>query len=90
MQRYTSPAGSVRALRRLGYLDLPAALDDHDLARIAPAAALPLDIVALPDPDGGMPALTVALSGGRVLSFHADTRTVVVIQPRAFLTAWRT
>lgn len=87
--RYTSAAGSVRALRRLGYDDLPAALDGQGLQRIAPASALPLDIVALPS-EGDMPSLTVALGGGRVLCFHPESASAVVFQPRQYVAAWRT
>ncbi len=86
-QRYTSPAGSVRALRRLGYADLEQALDGQGLDRIPPAATLPLDLVALPAEDGA-PALCVALGNGRVLGFHTDQARVLA--PRRFLTAWRT
>ena len=86
-QRYRSLRGAVSALKRLGYADLPAALDAHALTRIPPAAALPGDLIALPG-EGGMPALTVALGLGRVLGFHSGVAEVLA--PNAFVAAWRT
>jgi hypothetical protein len=89
------PAGSYGSLltasRRLaerGHADLPAALDAMGLERIAPAAAWPGDVIALPA-DSPIGALAVALSNGRVAGFHEDTAGVTVLQPMEFVAAWR-
>ncbi|MDO9489037.1 MAG: hypothetical protein Q7J32_11730 [Sphingomonadaceae bacterium] len=85
---YRSLLGATRALRHLGYDSLAAALDDHGLTRIAPAAAVVGDIVELPgEPPFG--ALSVAVGNGRVLGFHQDTAGAEILQPTAFVAAWR-
>lgn len=85
--RYSTEGGAVRALKRSGFADLMAAVDGQGLARIAPAAALPGDIIALPADDVFGCALTVALGNGRVLGYFEGG--CQVIEPKAFLTAWR-
>lgn len=85
--RYSSPLGARRALLRQGYADMGAVLDGLGLLRIAPAARLPADIVALAGEDLPM-SLAVALSNGRVLGYHADHDGAVVMQPTNLLTAW--
>lgn len=85
---YRSPLGATRALRRFGYDSLAAALDGHGLTRIAPAAAVVGDIVELPgEPLFG--ALSVAVGNGRVLGYHEDAAGAEILQPTAFVTAWR-
>lgn len=87
---YRTARGAVRHLKRLGFGSLEGAVDDVGLARIAPAAALPGDIVAIPgEAVAGlsMPALTIAVGYQRVLGF-LDGRCGV-IQPSAWVTAWR-
>ena len=88
---YASALGGSRALRRAGFADLPAALDAHGLVRIAPAATVVGDVLALPaDPhdNRGFAALAVALGNGRVLCWHPDAPGAVVCQPLAFEAAW--
>jgi hypothetical protein len=87
--RYRSAIGAVRALRRAGYQDLFGALDDLGLVRIAPAAAIVGDIVALPSEEEILPALTIALGNGRVIGWHPDAEGAAVLQPLAFEAAWR-
>ena len=85
---YRSLLGATRALRHLGYDNLAAALDGHGLSRIAPAAAVVGDIVELPgEPPFG--ALSVAVGNGRVLGYHQDTAGAEILQPTAFVAAWR-
>lgn len=85
---YRSSLGAARALRQLGYASLAAALDGHGLSRIAPAAAVVGDIVELPgEPPFG--ALSVAVGNGRVLGYHQDTAGAEILQPTAFVAAWR-
>lgn len=85
---YKTCLGAKRALRRAGYPDLAAAIDRLGLVRIAPAEALPGDILQLPAVDE-LGALTVALSNGRVLGYHESVAGAVVMQPSAFSGAWR-
>ena len=87
--RYTTAIGGVRALRRLGYDSLEAALDGFGMARIPLAAVLPADIIAVPSEDR-WPALWVALSGNRVLGWHGSSEHACIIEPRGpHITAWR-
>ncbi|MGI4880961.1 MAG: DUF6950 family protein [Janthinobacterium lividum] len=85
---YRTALGAMRALRRLGFADLPAALDGHGLLRVPPAGAWVGDIVALPAEDS-FGALCIALGNGRVGGFHQDTLGACVMQPNAFVAAWR-
>ena len=88
--RYRSALGARRALRREGFADTTDWIDSiHGLARIAPAAALPGDIVGLPGEEGWT-ALTVALGNGRLLGFHLEAAGCAVVQPLSAPThAWR-
>jgi hypothetical protein len=90
---YHSVLGGQRRLAKAGHANLIAAMDAH-FARIAPAAALPGDVVALPGQEGPG-ALTVALGNGRVLGWHEDAPGACVMQPKTYhtddkgLAAWR-
>lgn len=90
--QYSSEAGGVRVMRKLGFANLLEAVDaalGAD-ARIAPAMALPGDIIAMPT-EGDSPfgcALAVAVGNGRVIGFQNGVG--LVLQPTAFVTAWRT
>lgn len=85
---YASLRGAVKALAERGYASLVEALDDMTFERVAPAAALPGDIVALPaaSPIG---CLAVVLSNGRACGFFEDAVGAVVIQPVEYEAAWR-
>lgn len=85
---YRSALGAVRALRAAGFESLAAALDGMGLPRIAPAAALPGDILLLPSPDA-VGALAVALGNGRVLCWHEDMEGAVVCELVHADAAWR-
>ena len=88
-KRYTSEAGGVKVMRSLGFRSLIEAMDAAGLERIAPAAALPGDIIAL-ETEADSPfgcALTVAVGNGRVIGFSVGIGQVM--QPLAYLTAWR-
>lgn len=85
---YSSEAGGLRALRKAGFDDLVAAVDSLGLDRIAPLAALPGDIIALPtDGEGFGCALAVAVGNGRVIGFKDGVGQV--LQPLAYVAAWR-
>lgn len=88
-KRYTTEAGGVKVMRSLGFKNLIEALDGAGLERIPPAAALPGDIIAL-ETEADSPfgcALTVAVGNGRVIGFSGGVGQVM--QPLAYLTAWR-
>lgn len=76
------------ALRRAGVATLVEAVDLMKLPRIAPAAALPGDLVAMPG-EAPFEALAVAVGNGRVLGFHQDAEGAIVQQPREYVAAWR-
>src|SRR3546814_10218220 len=68
---YSSALGAKRALTRLGFADLVAAMDGHGFERIPPASAVVADIIALPAEDN-FGSLALALGNGRALSYHQD------------------
>lgn len=84
---YASALGAQRALRRFGVETLLEAVDSMGLPRIAPAAAIVGDVIAVPGEAPG--ALTVALGNGRVLGWHPDADGAAVLQPNAYEAAWR-
>lgn len=86
---YKTGAGAMRALKRAGYDTLADALDRLGLERVAPAAALVADIVMIPGEGPIDGALTIAVGNGRVLGFHEDAGAAEILQPVAFITAWR-
>jgi len=83
---YTSEIGAARALRKMGYEDVKAAVDAVGLPRIAPAMALAGDILALPSERFGG-ALFIALGNGRVLGYFDGQFQVG--EPLIFDAAWR-
>lgn len=85
--RHTTEAGAVRYIRRQGFASLVELMDATGLSRIAPAAALPGDVVALESGDAFGCSLTVALDNGLVLGFAGGV--CQPIQPHAFVAAWR-
>lgn len=83
-------ASAVRYIRGEGFADLVELIDAMGLERIAPAAALPADLVAMPtDADGFGCSLAVALDNGRVLGLNASTGLIEPLIPRMFVCAWR-
>jgi hypothetical protein len=86
---YTSETGARRALKTAGYADLSEAVDGLGLPRIAPAMALPGDILSLPGDKAGEVALVVAVGNGRVLGFWEAAGVCTVFQPVQYDTAWR-
>ena len=86
---YTTGAGAMRALKRAGFDSLAAALDGLGLERIAPASARVADIIMIPGEAPLDGALTIAVGNGRVLGFHQDLGVAEILQPVAFIGAWR-
>lgn len=83
---YTTAIGARRALTRLGYGSLAAALDDR-YPRIAPAETIVGDVLALPS-TGPLDAIAIALGNGRALAYHESLAGAVVVQPVEMLAAW--
>lgn len=87
--RYRTAGGAGRALHKLGFDSLVAAIDSIGLARIAPAAALPADLIMLPGEDVFGGSLTMAVGNGRVLGYHEDLSGADILQPVEYVAAWR-
>lgn len=87
--RYSTEAGGLKALRRLGFADLLEAVDATGLVRIAPASALAADLVALrTDAPGFGCGIAVYAGNGKVVTFDAGFGVVGALN-EAPLTAWR-
>ncbi|MBP7704206.1 MAG: hypothetical protein KA105_02835 [Caulobacter sp.] len=92
--RYRSERAAMRHLLSLGHRGLMPVLDALGHPRIAPAMALPGDIIAMATPAEGWDcALTIALGNNRVLGFAEGGEGMVCVpfQPDLThaLTAWR-
>jgi hypothetical protein len=86
--RWSSEAGGIRALKTLGFADLLEAVDAAlPGRRIAPAAAMVGDIIALPTASP-LGALSVAVGNGRVIGFIDGEAGATIIQPSEYVTAW--
>lgn len=85
---YATARSALKALKERGFANLAEAMDGAGFERIAPAAALPGDIIAMPSL-GEVGALVIALSNGRVAGFHEDIVGVEVLQPNEYIAAWR-
>jgi cell wall-associated NlpC family hydrolase len=85
---YDSALGAKRVLQAAGVGTLPALLDKWGLPRIAPAAALPGDLVQMPG-DDTIGAMTIYVGNGRVLGYHEAVEGAVVMQPVEMVAAWR-
>jgi uncharacterized protein DUF6950 len=68
---YRSDLSARRALKRRKMASVLDWIDDVGLTRIAPAAALPGDLISFPGA-GGWDGLAVALGNGRVLAFSGE------------------
>lgn len=86
--RYGSLRSAMKELSARGFADVLTAMDAHGFARIAPAAALPGDVVAVPS-DQPTGCLMVQLSNGRALGFLEEVASAEVLQPVDYVAAWR-
>ena len=96
---YSSPVSMRRALKRIGCETVAdACAMQKGWLEIAPAMALQCDVIELADENpregeaGGFGLLAVALQNGRVLGYHEDAETLVVLQPEtrdSYRRAWR-
>lgn len=86
--RHTTEAGALKYIRRTGFASLVELVDAMGLERIAPASALPGDIVALPSGDAFGCSLSVAIGDGMVVGLIEGSAYQVLI-PHQFVAAWR-
>lgn len=71
--RYSSEVGAMKALLRNGFHDTVDIVDEMGFLRIAPAMALPGDILGFKHPDQGqITGLAVHIGNHRVLAFLGD------------------
>lgn len=88
--RYSSEAGALKAMRTLGFKTLMEAADATGMVRIAPAMALPGDVMALPASGAFGCALGVYAGNNLVLTYQdGHDQCVRVRLEQAPLTAWR-
>lgn len=86
--QYKTAIGARAALKRLGYDDLPAAMDGHGFARIPPAASLLGDIVSFAS-DFEIGALGIVAGNGNMVAFHEAHAHPVIMTMGQIDTAWR-
>lgn len=86
--RHTTEAGAIKYLKRTGFASLADLMDAMGLERIAPAAALPGDIIGLPSGDAFGCSLAVALGDGLVLGL-VEGEAFQPLIPHQFVAAWR-
>ena len=84
-------ASALRYVRRHGFANLMELIDAMGLERIAPTAALPGDLIAMPtDEENGFGcSLAVALDNGRILGLNPSTGLIEPMIPKMFVCAWR-
>jgi hypothetical protein len=88
LPHYKTDLGGIKALRKMGHANLIEAVDALGLVRIAPLAALPADIIALPS-DHPMGALALAVGNGRLLAYVEGHDGAVICDAKEFVCAWR-
>lgn len=86
--RHKTEAGAIKYLKRTGFASLVELMDAMGLERIAPAAALPGDIIGLPSGDAFGCSLAVALGDGLVLGL-VEGGGFQPLVPHQFVAAWR-
>lgn len=86
--QYKTAMGARAALKRLGYDDLPAALDGHGFERIPLAYALLGDIVSFAC-DHEIGALGIVVGNGNMLAFHELHDQPVIMTMGQIDTTWR-
>lgn len=89
--RHKTWRGALAYLKQTGFASLVELIDAMGLERIAPAAALPGDLIALPseEGDGFGCSLAVALDNGRVLALNRVSGLIEPMIPHMFVCAWR-
>lgn len=87
--RYASLLTGLKRLRKLGFSDIPAALDAV-FERKPPAAAVAGDIIQLLSEDDDIGGVAVCLGNGRVLGYYEGVVGACVLQPIETVAAWST
>lgn len=83
---YQSPLGAQRAIKRMGYENLPLLLDGLGLSRIPYSRMLLGDIAQV---EGAPPgAIGLYAGNGNIFGFHEDFDALVTVQPSQILAAW--
>lgn len=89
---YSTPKEAVKQLKKQGAKNLEQLLDKF-LTRIPPASMLPGDIALMksePEKGTAYELGTIAISVGRkLLGYHGDAETLVVMEPLQIEAAWR-
>ena len=88
IKHYDTLLSAKKAFRKAGLKSLEEPLDRMGFARIAPASALPGDIVAIPSDDPEWCALGVNIGDGRVMAF-GNGRGIWWPDSSVVETAWR-
>lgn len=87
--RYTTETGALRELRKRGFDDLPSAIDAAGLVRIAPAAALPADILGLRTDESAFGiAVAIYAGNGKAVAFAGGVGMTGKLEEPALM-AWR-
>lgn len=87
--KYDTALGAKRALKEMGFESMEELVDSL-LPRIAPAQALPGDVVLMGGPEGEVLDAVVISVGGKVFGYHEDGEGgAVVITPNEIKAAWR-
>lgn len=85
---YKTALGAKAALKRIGCATVVDAIDALGLERIAPARALPGDVVSFPC-DHELGALGIAVGNGNMLAFHELHELPVVMAMSGVNIAWK-
>ena len=87
--RYTTAIGAKRALGRAGFASIEDALAGVGLAEIAPLAALPGDLHALPSDVPGLSGIMIDLGHGAAFGWTASSDGARAVRLHALGRAWR-
>lgn len=86
---YKGETGALRRLKEQGCETIADLLDKVGLRRIAPASAMPGDLLFLPGDGGeGIGAVGIALGNGALLGFHEDHVGLVTMRALDVSAAW--
>jgi hypothetical protein len=86
--QYKTALSAKAALKRLGFDDLPTAMDGQGFERIAPAFALIGDVVSFAS-DHEIGALGIVVGNGNMMAFHESHEHPVIMTMNQIDSAWR-
>ena len=84
---YSTLVGAISRLEELGYATLPDLIDGYGLREIAPAFAMPGDIVSFAS-DAPIGATGIVVGNGRMLAFHEAAQGAAIISMDVIERAW--